>query len=80
MALQSKDIHITSPCVAELVTTELPPLGANEVRVKLAFSTVSSGTERANITGDPFVSVFATEPNIPWGDLQEERFLMKSGW
>ncbi len=51
--MESRDIHITEPCVAELVTTELPPLGANEVRVKLAFSTVSSGTERANVIAAP---------------------------
>ena len=51
--MNSKDIYITQPCVAELVTSELPALGANEVRVKLAYSTVSSGTERANVINLP---------------------------
>ena len=51
--MNSKDIYITQPCVAELVTSELPALGANEVRVKLAYSTVSSGTERANVMNLP---------------------------
>ena len=51
--MNSRDIHITAPCVAELVTVELPDLGENEVRVKLAYSTVSSGTERANVMNLP---------------------------
>ncbi len=51
--MQSRDIHITAPCVAELVTTRLPDLGEREVRIRLTFSTISSGTERANVIGDP---------------------------
>ena len=51
--MNTRDIYITQPCMAELVTAELPALGANEVRVKLAYSTVSSGTERANVLNLP---------------------------
>lgn len=50
--MQSSDIHITAPCVAELVSTRLPDLGEREVRIRLVFSTISSGTERANVIGD----------------------------
>ena len=42
---------------AELLDVESLPLGANQVRVKTIFSTISNGTERANITGDPTVSI-----------------------
>ena len=42
---------------AELVEKELPDeLKPNEVLVRTLFTTVSPGTERANITGDPSVS------------------------
>ena len=51
--MNTQDIYITQPCVAELVAAELPSLGANEVRVKLCYSTVSSGTERANVLNLP---------------------------
>jgi len=54
--MRSKDIYITAPCVAELVTTQLPAPAPQEVQVKLAFSTISSGTERANIIDDPNTS------------------------
>lgn len=54
--MNSRDIHITAPCVAELVTVELPDLGENEVRVKLAFSTMSNGTERTNVMAAPNTS------------------------
>lgn len=42
---------------AELLEVESLPLGANQVRVKTISSTISNGTERANITGDPMVSI-----------------------
>ena len=51
--MTTKDIYIVKPCAAELVTAQLPPLGANEVRVKVCYSTVSSGTERANVMNLP---------------------------
>lgn len=51
--MQSRDIQITAPCVAELVTTEVPAPGPQQVQVKLAYSTISSGTERANIMASP---------------------------
>ncbi|MCQ2431378.1 MAG: zinc-binding alcohol dehydrogenase [Clostridia bacterium] len=41
---------------AELVTEEIGEPGPHDVLVKTAFSTVSPGTERANITGDPSIA------------------------
>ena len=51
--MESRDIQITAPCVAELVTTQIEPPAAGQVQVKLAYSTLSSGTERANVIADP---------------------------
>ena len=42
---------------AELLDVESQTLGANQVRVKTIFSTISNGTERANITGNPTTSI-----------------------
>ena len=51
--MESRDIQIIAPCVAELVTTQLAPPAPGQVQVKLAVSTISSGTDRANIINDP---------------------------
>lgn len=42
---------------AELIDVESRPLGENDVRVKTLFSTISNGTERANITGNPSIGL-----------------------
>ena len=52
-----KQIVFTEKNKAELIDVESQTLGANQVRVKTLFSTISNGTERANITGNPSVSV-----------------------
>ena len=54
--MSNKRILFTSPGVAELVENEMPVCGAGEVIVKLEISTISAGTERANLVGDPNVS------------------------
>lgn len=46
---------------AKLLDVEGQPLGANQVRVKTLFSTISNGTEKANLTGDPLVSIYAKD-------------------
>lgn len=51
--MQNKQIVFTAPCTAELLEKPLPSPGPGEVLVKVMVSTISSGTERANITGDP---------------------------
>lgn len=58
--MENKYIVFSRPNVAEIVTEELRPLNENEVRVKLAVSTISSGTERANLVGNPTVSLSGT--------------------
>ncbi|MBR5538897.1 MAG: zinc-binding alcohol dehydrogenase, partial [Clostridia bacterium] len=39
---------------------EVREVGQDEVLVKMAVSSISSGTERANFTGDPNVSIYST--------------------
>ena len=68
--MQSKDIHIIAPCVAALVSTDLPAPTEDRVQIKLAYSTISSGTERANLIGDPNTSIHAGhEEQFPIKDL-----------
>ena len=57
IALNSQTIVFTAPGRAELLPVEVPRPEADQILVRLAFSTVSSGTERANLAGDPNVSI-----------------------
>ena len=54
--MSNRNILFTSPCVAELIEKDMPICGDEDVIVKLEYSTVSAGTERANLVGDPNVS------------------------
>ena len=54
--MENKKMTFVSPGVAELLASEIDPPAAGQVQVKLAVSTLSSGTERANLMGDPNVS------------------------
>ena len=54
--MNSKQIIFTEINTAKLLDKELPELSSHEVMVKTAVSTVSAGTERANITGDPNIN------------------------
>lgn len=53
--MKIKQIVFTQPGVAELIEKEVESPKADEVQVRLAVSTISSGTERANLIGDPNV-------------------------
>lgn len=53
-------ILFTAPGVAELIEEELPTPAAGQVQVQIMVSTISSGTERANLTGD--VNINSTKP------------------
>ena len=55
--MENKQIVFTEINKAELLTVELPPLKDNEVRIQTAVSCISNGTERANIIGDPNISI-----------------------
>lgn len=54
--MKNKQIVFTKINIAELLEVEYRAPSATEVVVETAFSTVSCGTERANITGDPNVA------------------------
>ena len=51
--MQNKQIVFTAPRLAELLDKPIPTPGDGEVLVKVMVSTISSGTERANVIGDP---------------------------
>ena len=52
-----KQIIFTQKDKAEFLEVESPAVGEREVKVKTVYSTISPGTEKANITGDLNVSV-----------------------
>ena len=51
-----RGIVFTAPSLAELIEEDKPELRPGTVLVKLERSTISAGTERANLVGDPNVS------------------------
>ncbi|MBQ7565932.1 MAG: zinc-binding alcohol dehydrogenase [Oscillospiraceae bacterium] len=51
--MTDRRVLFTAPGIAELVEQECKPLAPDRVRVETAFSTISSGTERARLTGEP---------------------------
>ena len=63
--MQTETIMFTSPGVAELVKSEIRPLRSDEVLVRLAISTISSGTERANLIGEKYVTITNAERPFP---------------
>lgn len=60
-----KSILFTAPCLAELLEEKTPVAGDGEVVVKVARTTLSAGTERANLVGDPNVSPTKSEVKFP---------------
>lgn len=62
--MKTKTITFTAPCIAELVENEIGLPKENEVQVKLVVSSISSGTERSNLIGDPNVSPSPGTPVI----------------
>ena len=58
-------ITFTAPGVAQLLTDTLAAPAAGQVQVKLAVSSISSGTERANLIGDPNIAP-AAGPGISY--------------
>ena len=59
--MNNQQIVFTKLNTAELLDAEDRNISDDEVRVKTVISTISSGTERANITGDPNVSILSKE-------------------
>ena len=60
----NRNIIFTKKDTAELIEKPMPEVGPGEVRVRLVRSTVSSGTERANVTGCNVVSIW-DPPDAP---------------
>jgi len=58
--MKSRQIQFTAPGIAQLVETQIEPPQPGQVTVKLAVSGISSGTERANLIGDP--NIDSTRP------------------
>lgn len=54
--MKSEQIQFISPGNAELVNIEIPSPAAGQLTVEICVSTISSGTERANLVGDPNVN------------------------
>lgn len=73
ITMKSKNIVFTEPCVAKLIEEDVCAPKGNEVLIKLAVSTISSGTERANLVGSKTVS---------WGCPEEKEALFprRSGY
>lgn len=58
-----RSILFTAPCQAELVEEAIPKPQRDGITVKLLRSSVSAGTERANLTGSDTVS-YSTGPSV----------------
>ena len=56
--MKCKQIVFTEKNKAELLTVDVNEPAPNEVMVETMVSTISCGTERANITGDPNVNAY----------------------
>ena len=54
--MKTQSIVFTAPGRAELLEEETRPLGPRDVLIQRHYSTISSGTERANLTGDENVN------------------------
>lgn len=63
--MENKQIIFTAPGIAELVKNEIAAPGPGEVLVETVFSTISPGTERANLVGDPNISPTRRGANKP---------------
>ena len=50
--METKQIVFTKPKTAELLTVECPSPKENEVTVRLSYTVISAGTERANFVGE----------------------------
>ena len=54
--MMNKNILYTAPGIAEIVEKDMPVCGDDEVIVKINRTTISAGTERALLTGNPNIN------------------------
>ncbi len=59
--MENKRIVFTKTNTAELLDSPIRTPKDNEILVETAFSTISCGTEKANIIGDPNIGIFTKE-------------------
>lgn len=59
--MESKRIVFTKQDTAELLSYDLPEVGANQVAVKIAISSISCGTERALVSGNANIGILQPE-------------------
>lgn len=64
--MENKRIVYIAPKTVVLRTEDTPGPKANEVMVRLAVSTISSGTERANLLGTECCSTGSLEPGVTY--------------
>lgn len=69
--MKNYEIIFSAPCEAEFLQTQVTPPGVGQVQVKISVSTISSGTERANLMGDP---------NVGWNIAPQVKFPRKTGY
>ena len=75
--METKQIVFTAPGKAELLTAECPAPKAHEVTVKMSYTAISCGTERANLSGD--LNIAANSAPKPGEVAQFPRMLGYSG-
>ena len=63
--MTNRSILFTAPGIAELVDREIPEIRDDEVLVKILRTTISAGTERANLLGDQNVNWKGAEVPFP---------------
>ena len=66
--MQNKRVVFTAPGIAEIQACDMPTVAPGKVIVRTVVSSVSSGTERANLLGDPNTSISrnpSTRPLFP---------------
>ena len=61
ISMKTREIVFTKKDTAELLPAETGEMGANDVLVRLVYSTISSGTERANLTGEVNVGIYTVD-------------------
>lgn len=54
--MKNKNIIFTAPGIAEVIEKDMPTANAGEVLVRILRTTISSGTEKANLIGDANVN------------------------
>ena len=62
----NRSIDFTAPGIAEVLDKDIPEAAPGEVLVKINRTTVSAGTERANLIGDPNVSPAKIKKEVPF--------------